>query len=146
MHSSRSDALNGLATIPKTTGADAWKISWRTPRHASLTRAGATKTKDMKTEKENQQHSGSGLESSSCSASDSDGDSTLLSGQPDPIELHLNQFLNRSQNEHLIIYHPAKQEVRLLTTDYENGRYQKMEKMKLNWFGRLILKWSGIKF
>jgi hypothetical protein len=36
-------------------------------RHASLTRAGETKTKDMEIKKENQTQSGSGLESSACS-------------------------------------------------------------------------------
>lgn len=39
-----------------------------TMRHARLTRAGATKNRDMEELEENQQQSGSGLESSACSA------------------------------------------------------------------------------
>lgn len=39
-------------------------------RHASLTRAGETKTRDMEKPEENQQQSGSGLESSPCSLAD----------------------------------------------------------------------------
>lgn len=66
-------------------------------------------------------------------------DQTVSNEPLDPVE-----FLDNGQNEHLIIFQRNNYEIRLVS--FRNGRYQKHRKFKVNKFGKLLLRWSGIKF